>query len=279
MHRVGSDARQEDPQGRLQELLDELVAWRGDRLGERSQSYDRVLPDARKLERVPLVHGTDRLENMGAIVEAGALVSRTARGQGQSPPEQYLRIDDVVYTSAGVLYPDARIAFVLGPGVEGIQPTTASPWDTGAFCRSLCSALPQPPAPVRRELFARYRLPAPEYRRYLVAYVASCYRMWWHYLDLGQPVGFDDPVGVLERNSAPARCFEVRVTGRIELTDATLLAVFVLRTADPFEPPVADMLTSLKRRGVAVSYCSGASRNLEKYVREWIRQHLEEPAA
>jgi hypothetical protein len=276
---VGSDVLQTDPLARLQALLDELANHRGDLLGDHSQTYDRVLPDARKLERVPLVHGTDRIENLETIAAARALVSRTARGEGQSPPEQYLGIEDVVYTSAGVLYPDARIAFVLRPGVEGTRVTTASPWDSGAFCRSLCSALPQPPDPARREIFARYHLPAPEYRMYLVAYVASCYRVWWHYLDLGQPVAFRDPVGALERSSAPARCFEVRVTGRIDLMDTTLLGIFVLRNAGPFAPLVADMLASLKGRGVAVSYCSGASRSLEKHVRDWIWQHLEEPEA
>lgn len=279
MRRVDSDVRQEEPKVRLQELLEELAICRGDLHGERCQSYERALPGARKLERVPLVHGMDRIENMQAIVEAGALLSRTARGHGQSAPEQYLGIDDVVYTSAGVLYPDARIAFVFGSRVEGSGATTASPWDSGAFCRSLCSSLPQPPASVRRELFARYRLPAPEYRMYLVAYVASHYRVWWHYLDLGRPVGFGDPVGALERNTAPARCFEVRVPGKIELTDRTLMAIFVLRSSAPFAPPVADMLAALKEGGVAVSYCSGASGNLEKHVREWIRQYLEEPAA
>ena len=276
---MGSDALQTDPRARLQELLDELTACRGDELGARSQSYARVLPHAHRLERVPLVHGTDRIENLEAIAEARALVSRTARGVGQSPPEQYLGIEDVVYTSAGVLYPDARIAFVLRPGVELTRVTTASPWDSGAFCHSLCPALPQPPDPARRGIFARYHLPAPEYRRYLVAYVASCYRVWWHYLDLGQPVAFRDPVGALERNSAPARCFEVRVAERIDLMDTTLMAIFALRNAGPFVSLVADMLASLKGRGVAVSYCSGASRSLEKHVRDWIRQHLEEPVA
>jgi hypothetical protein len=265
-----------DPQAHLQELLDELASHRGELLGERSQSYDRVLSGARKLEHVPLVHGMDKIENLRALVETRALISRTARGEGQSPPEQYLGIEDVVYTSAGVLYPDARIAFVLKPSVESTRATTASPWDSGAICRSLCSALPQPPHPARREVFTRYHLTAPKYRTYLVAYVASCYRVWWHYLDLGQPVAFGDPAGALERNSAPARCFEVRVTGRIELTDTTLLAIFMLRNAKPFEPLVADMLELLRERGVVVSYCSGASKNLEKQVREWIRQHLEE---
>jgi hypothetical protein len=262
---------------RLQGLLDELTACRGHALGERCQSYDRVLPDARKLERVPLVHGMDSTRTLPAVIEARALLSRTVRGKAPSPPEKYLGIEDVVYTSAGVLYPDARVAFVLRPSLEGSRATTASPWDSGAFHDSLCAALPQPPDAARREMFEKYHLPAPEYRTYLVAYVASCYRVWWHYLDLAQPIAFPDPLGALERQSAPSRCFEVRVSGKIELTDGTLLAIFVLRRAEPLEPAVAETLALLRRHGVTVSYPSGSSKYLEQQVRVWIRRHLEEP--
>jgi hypothetical protein len=218
----------------------------------------------------------DRREQLSAVFEARALLSRTARGKPPSPPEQYLGIGDVVYTSAGVLYPDARVAFVLSPSVEGSRDATASPWDSGAFHDSLCAELPQPPDPARREMFARYHLPAPEYRKYLVAYVASCYRVWWHYLDLAQPIAFRDPLGALDRKSAPSRCFEVRVPGSIELTDATLLAIFMLRRAEPLDPAVAEALASLRGHGVKVSYPSGSSKHLEQQVRAWIRERLEE---
>jgi hypothetical protein len=270
---VGSDALQTDPQARLQELLGELAAHRGDPFGDCSQSYDRALPDARKLEHVPLVHRMSRVDDLTMVVEARALLSRKSRGGAASKPEDYLGITDVVYTSAGTLYPDARVAFVFSPLAERAG-AEASPWDSGALCRSLCPGLPRPPEPARRELFIRYTLPAPQYRSYLVHYVASCYRVWEHYLDLGCAHAFSDPAQVLETHPR-SRSFEVRVPGRIAVSESFLLAVFLRDVDLPLDARVTRWLDVIERAGVIVEQCSGSSRLLEEHVRLWILRHLE----
>lgn len=262
----------QEPDTNLQELLDELANLRSSQQDGRAQHYERILPDAHKLERVPLVHGSPKMETLDVVVRDGALLSRTARGLPQNKPEQYLEIEDKVYTAAGILYPDARVAFVFDARVE--RPgTTASPWDSGAFVKQLCPDLPPPPDLERRRIFARYCVPAPQYREYLVCYVASCYRRPSDYLSPERPVAFPDPLGAIS-DGKPSRSFEVRIPGRIDVTDATLLAVFFvhIKGTGPNRQSSA-WLSGMQRSGVTVEPCRTMGW-LEKRVRDWIASRL-----
>ncbi len=270
---MDNDVHQEARQASLEELLDELDTHRGEHHGERHQSYQRVLPEARKLEHVPLVHGTDRVSDLMGVAKAQALLSRAARGKTTNRREAYLGIADVVYTSAGILYPDARAAFVISPDAEGAD-SQASPWDSGALCRALRPDLPPLPDPARRDLLWRYTLPAPQYRSYLVHYVASCYRVWDHYLEVQCPLAFPDPAGVISAHER-SRSFEVRVRQRIPVQAPYLLAVFLLYNGVPMDRTITKWLQASEQAGVVVKTYSGSSRGLTEEVRGWIRQYLE----
>lgn len=256
---------------RLQELLDELEQLRGSDGEVRAQNYGRVLESARRLEGVPLVHGVSERTDLGELARTRSLSSRASRGLAARKVEEYLGIEERVYASAGILYPDARMALVFRPEVE--RPgTDASPWDSGLFARKLCPDLPPMPDPGRRGVFQRYTLPAPHYREYLVCYVASCYWQPWDYLDPHQRHAFTDPLGALCEHPR-SRSFEVRIPDGIELSQDALLAVFLLgKGAMP--RTVTDWLQHLARAGVVIKQQHGSSRYLERLVREWISAHL-----
>ena len=252
----------------LRGLLDELAECRGPAGQDRMLSYEHVLPDAHKLQSVPLVHGTDRPADLVAICAEGALLSRTARGlPGTNEAEAYLGVQNKVYASAGTLYPDARVAFIFHSTAEPAG-TEASPWDSGAFVRALCEDLPRPPAQERRALFLKYTLAAPDYRDYLVDYVASCYREPAHYLTPGCRHAFPDPIGALSEHPR-SRSFEVRIPERLEVSEATLIGVF-LQEQDEEDPRVASWLQNLDRAGIHIDYCQGSWRHMRGRVCRWI---------
>ncbi len=262
---------------RLDALLAELEELRGPAHGDRASVYERVRPDAQRcLPHVPLVHGSGSIDDVNSILAEGFLCSRQGRGKKANRREAYLGIDDVVYTAAGILYPDARVGFVFRPDiVEEPDGVLASPWDSGAICSSLRQDLPKPPEPQRRQLFERYSLPAPMYRVYLACYVASCYRHWWHYLDLGTAKpAFGSPCNALGRH-ARSRSFEVRIPSRIPVTTSSLLAVFITLRDQPLSPAASDCLRRLERAGVVVKSLSNASPpSLQRHIFAWVREHL-----
>lgn len=134
---------------RLQQLLDELEQLRRSDSEVRAQNYGRVLKAARRLKRVPLVHGVSDENDLAELAGTRSLRSRASRGLAAREVEAYLGIEDRVYASAGVLYPDARMALVFRPEVE--RPgTDASPWDSGLFAGKLCPDLSEMPDPGRR---------------------------------------------------------------------------------------------------------------------------------
>lgn len=263
----------------LQGLLDELEECRGAPGQDRMLNYERILSGAGKLREVPLVHGTDRLEDLVSICSDGALLSRTARGlPGKNKAEAYLGIRDKVYASAGILYPDARAAFIFRRSAEPAG-TEASPWDSGAFVHRLCAHLPRPPARERRDLFLKYTLPTPAYREYLVHYVASCYRKPAHYLASApnDRHAFPDPIGALCEHPR-SRNFEVRIPGRLEVTEATLVGVFLLeQDQDEEDPHVASWLQRLDRAGVHIDYCRNSWNYMRARVCRWIMSQVGYP--
>ena len=253
---------------RLAELLTELADLRAAN-AHRVQHFARVLPDAsRRLEQIPLLHGIRNTQDLEDVVRNG-LRSRTQRGDGPSEPEQRLGIVDVVYTAAGLLYPQKQAALIFSHRAEGAAEVSASPWDSGAFCRSLCPHLP--PAATdgrRRELFARYSLSAPDYRTYLVQYVSSCFGSAEDYLG-SRAHRYPDPLGALDAARWTSRIFEVRFQTRLALTPETLLAIFLPREAA--SPQMERRLNRLQQAGVHIRAYNGVMSSLDKEVRRWMR--------
>lgn len=129
-----------------------------------------------------------------------------------------------------------------------------------------------PPDPRRRQLFEHYTLPAPDYRQYLIHYVASCYRRPVDYL-CGRTHAFSDPAGALCEHSR-SRNFEVRIPDRLAADATSLQAVFVRQTRPPVPAALADWLHRLQVAGVEVKRSTGSKEHLAATVRTWILQQL-----
>lgn len=224
------------------------------------------------LYRAPLVHGTRNPRDFSDIVFGGELKTRTALQREPSDTEEYLGLTDVVYTSAGILYPQRNFAFVFSAELERVSAADASPWDTGHIVNR--PGLPPLSSPARRNLFLRYRLAAPHYRAYFVEYVASCFTCPEDYL-LGRDHRFSDPARILHRgpDGARSRCFEVRFAGNVQLGATTLRAVFHSVGSD--NGRCAGALRKLKQAGVPVISYAGGRDTLADEVARWIVQHLQ----
>jgi hypothetical protein len=251
----------------LQELLGDLERCRSSDHARR-QSYDSILTETRqRLHGVPLVRGITRREHFWDALTRGLAPRSVVRGDA-SPPEGYLGIEGVVYTSAGILYPDKEFAIVLSAGIDTKWDVEATPWDTGALCRSICPTMPRPPAPERKEVFLKYRLMAPAWREYFVHYVASCYGSPVDYLTLAGHA-YQDPLGALSDHWT-SRCFEVRIRGCVPLQPPHLEVIFSRR-----DKGGADFLSTRRRlkaledQGVHVSYYGSRDR-LAILVQRWM---------
>lgn len=253
---------------RLGELLDDLERCRADDEA-RVASYRTTLQEARRrLQDVPLVRGITQRQHFQRALHRGLEPRKLILGD-TSFSEDYLGIDGVVYMSAGILYPEKEFAIVLSSRIDDEFPVEATPWETGALCRSLCPDIPQPPSPERREIFLKYRLRAPYWREYLVHYVASCYQSPVDYLTL-QSHKYRDPLGALGGRWT-SRCFEARIAACITLQPTTIAAIFSRRDKGGIEfLPVRVRLGELEDRGVAVHYYSGGWERLRNLVQQWM---------
>ncbi len=226
---------------------------------------------------MPLVHGMREASHLRSALDAGALLSREQLELPPLPSEAYLRIKDAVYTCAGVLYPQRRIALVFAAAAEDNAEVTASPWDTGSLCasRSICPGLPLGPAGDRRTLFEKTCLPAPHYRTYLVNYVSACFRTPDDYLDQ-KPHLYPDPAGALSSEKRMARLFEVRFRTRLPIRRDTLLVAFLPKRAGGREYLAA--LHKLKALPAQIREYDNDD-HLVPAVRAWIREHASKEAA
>ncbi len=251
----------------LRELLGDLERCRSAD-AKRAASYAAILADTRRrLADIPLVRGITRHEHLRDALDAGLVPRNLVRGDASSA-EAYLGLEGVVYTSAGILYPEREFAVVLTARVDTEFRVEATPWDTGALCRVLCPTLPRPPAPERREIFLKYRLAAPHWREYLVHYVASCYHSPIDYLTLGNHA-YPDPLGAL----GPAwqsRCFEVRIHSSVRLEPTRLEVIFARRDKGGVEfLATRARLGALEKQGVQIKYYNGWER-LPLLVQQWM---------
>lgn len=254
----------------LEQLLEQLANCRHRSGAERVAHYEEARPKVEaSLQQLPLLHGTREWKGFLGALRQGALRSRAARSRAESQANTYLGLVNRVFTSAGVLYPDQDFAFAFSPGAESGVRVEASPWDSGAFCRSLCPHLPPPPHPLRRKLFRENSLHAPDYREYLVHYVASCFQSARDYLVL-DPHKWPDPLEALGR-SFTSKVFEVRFESRIPLNALTLEAVFVLSLSGGQRSiEMRQALEPLRRQGVPIHPVPGAKNALQWAVRDWV---------
>jgi len=239
-----------------------------------ADSYRQTLPAiSRQLSTVPLVHGTPTRQGFESILLDGALRSRADLRSTLLPSEAYLGLHGGrVYTAAGVLYPDRDFAFVLSHQVERRAKASATPWDSGCFYKRLCPDLPAAPDQRRRTVFHERSLPAPEYRQYLVEYVASCFQSAQAYLRQETPT-WPDPLRAMSSDPL-SQVFEVRFEGRVPVDHTTVMAVFVtINGGGQLALDVDRALEPLRNQGVRIYEVSGAKRNLVWEVQKWMLNH------
>jgi hypothetical protein len=202
------------------------------------------------------------------------LVSRVRLGLKPLEHEGPLELGEPVYTSAGVVYPSRETALVLRPAVEVGARVEASPWDSGAFYKSLCANVSKEPE-AQRAVFAASTLPAPEYREYLVQYIATCYDCAEDYVQ-GRPNRFSDPLGILDSRRWDSRVFEVRFQRTIPVNELTLMAIFVpnwIKGEKKYESMLG-YLGVLRGARVEVVYYRGEREQLQPKLREWLVKNI-----
>ncbi len=271
-------AMTEDAQ--LQDLIDELAQQRS-KTQDQQGLYERSSTDARRMADLPVVHGLDDLSTLDTLAtqpHPHCLRSRAARRPEapRNPAEECLGIYDCVYGALGVLYPDKKVALLFRNNIE-VEPTNASPWDSGAVNRHWEQTHIAPEE--RRILFARYVLPAPEYRSYFVEYIASCFWQPNDYLYVGRRHAFSDPLGLLDTRKPRLRNFEVRVPREIPVTVDSLLAVFLRQERRPLSHSVAQWLESLESHGVAIDASVSAHAPLQETVCTWLNNWVQRTTA
>jgi hypothetical protein len=276
---LASGSDREHPQ--LEELMEELQACVEQTGPTRVSSTRQNLARAEQLlRRSPLVHGMREASHLRSALEGRALRSRNWLKLPTLPSEQYLGFRDVVYTCAGVLYPQRRIALVFAWSAENAAEVTASPWDTGSFCASdrLCPGLPLPPAEDRRVLFQKTCLPAPQYRTYLVHYVASCFGAPEDYFSQRNH-RYDDPARAMSAEKWQSRVFEVRFRVSLPITSTSLLALFLPRNMSNRDSlAIRALFDRIKGPGATLREYENEHR-LVSEVRSWIQKHIREEAA
>jgi hypothetical protein len=190
--------------------------------------------------------------------------------------EEYLGITSHVYTAAGVLYPTRRVALVLSPNIETSTSVNATPWDSASICqsRAICPHVPLPPKADRRDIFFNACLPSPEYRDYLVSYVASCFASPQDYL-AGKAHVYPDPLRALHSNKWQSRIFEVRFERQILLSARVIHAIFLPRySGGPKYLFLREIAEVLQSEGVEICYYMESYEHLPTMVYDWMLHRI-----
>jgi hypothetical protein len=264
----------ETPKLALARLLDDLGSQRRLAGVECVQHHRNVLPGTKALlGAVPLLHGVTDIDRFRRAVTDRALRPRASVGMPRLEAEDYLRLKDVVYTAAGILYPDRAFALVLSPSVEESRAADASPWDSASFYRSLCPHLPPAKDSSKRlEVFLSHTLPAPEYRQFLVDYVATHFSSGRAYLSAEQPT-FADAAGAF-CDSFTSRVFEVRFDGDVPLETWSVDMIFVPRDAGGRESLALRRLLEPFSKKNRVQRYEGSKDTLQDRARSWLIDRL-----
>lgn len=285
----------------VQACLERLASHRGRQPGQVAH-FQRVEADVRQqLQDVGLVHGVVKLESLLKILGDGELKSK--QRLADEPPAVLpalvgSQLDSVsqagssskeqqVFTSVGILYPSRKCCLVFRATAETEKGrcVLATPFDLGNFIKGLtCAGLKDETE--RQRLFDAYCLPAPGYRDYMIALVASCFEHSAAWLTQKNPC-FTAPDGLLgdvssqpqspkqEEQSRRNRVFEVRFKDALPL-DMHLEAVFVPEVEDDFSEPSMKLkraLARLEANGTKVYYYHG--RSIQEAFRQWLGERLE----
>lgn len=259
--------------GNASELISELEKRCLER--GRKELYERNLTCVANLENAPLVHGVPRASDMIGIFQQKALLSLESRGKDSTdrPVSKYLGLKDVVYVSVGILYPDAEFAMIFSHKAEEGRCVQASPWDAGWFVGAHCANEDECDVEVWCNMFQKYTLVNPDYRKYFVCHVSAFYGKPGDYLRSIPPIYKDEDVVNLVDGNALSRSFEVRFPGRLDVNENTLLAVFYLTSARGSLHSVGCALEDLERHGVEIVTCD-SSHQLSSQVMTWVMRRV-----
>ncbi|MFM7202717.1 MAG: hypothetical protein ACKO6N_18170 [Myxococcota bacterium] len=264
------------PQG-VQACLERLASHRGRQPGQVAH-FQRVEADVRQqLQDVGLVHGT-RLGRVQQILMDRALRSKQKQGQAGSLAQVALETEQQVCTSAGLLYPERNVVLIFRREAEEVagRVVEATPFDSGHFWNGGIYQHIRD-REQRQLVYRAWCLPAPGYRDYFVARVASCFEgveAWRS----GAPPLFSDPDDMLSPDSHDKKCwfldrsFEVRFEGTLPL-DEHMAAIFLpFRRGDARQRGLRPSLEELERLGVELHYI-GTEDDLKQGVLAWLGKH------
>jgi hypothetical protein len=156
------------------------------------------------------------------------------------------------------MYPSRQTAIVFSCKIEAMGDkyckSYASPWDTGTFYYHIAPKLGIDNENDKLEKFKHYSFRYPDYREYMLAYVASCFLTSSDYLERHSPV-VPDPLGAMGAtpDNEMARIFEVRFYPQLPVIPRMIEAVF-FPSAFPSRKVVETVIPALKRAGVELYY-------------------------
>lgn len=260
----------------VQGCLERLTVHRGLQAGQ-PEHFERIQEAVRQqLLQVELVHGVSTIEQLSGIVRDKVLKSKASLGLSGSPAQMALQTDTAVCTSPGYLYPRRTAALIFRYTAETVpgRQVEATPFDSGAFHhRRICPKVEGDA--LRQALYRSWCLPAPAYREYMVARVASCFESVeaWR---KGEPACFNDPDEILcleEPSGFTNRVFEVRFEKLLQL-DEHLVAVFLpYRRGDVRLRGMRGALDTWEDLGVEIVYVNVAEEtSLSQQLYEWFRR-------
>lgn len=270
-------------EAKLQRLLAKLRVCR--------EQADKALRDdypgrlgamEQQMSGVPLIHGTS-LNFLNDIWKTQALRSRKELGMAELDHQRCFNTYGAVYVSAGVMYPERQVAIAFSPGVEedvGLR-VDASPWDTGTFYKYVALSMGLKTETDRLRFFREHTLRAPVYRKYLIDYVATCFRSADDYLRR-RPYIHPDPGGVMavRPDDFFLRVFEIRCFPRLSLRTDSIEAVFLPSPRFLTRPLRERVIPEMRRAAIRLEYYGkqpGTGRetnptpaDLLSYVTEWV---------
>lgn len=235
------------------------------------EHYGAAMPRISVLEGIELVHGT-REWCLNGIVSACELRTPADLGKKPSEGQKAAKTAGCVCTSAGVPYPNRGVYLVFKRSAEAGRVVDATPFDSSRIWKSPALQSMSPEA--RDAFFEEHSLPAPEYRQYLVALVATCFCTVEDYLR-NKSLAHSAPDGLFSDQKLPAT-FEVRFQDRLPL-DTHLDAIVLPRLGnDITSRELIDRLDRLAEGGVTLYY-SDVHESPSELVLSHLLNSIKEP--
>ena len=265
---------------KLRLLLNKLQASRQTRKEFLDDYPVQMMTVREQIGDVPLIHGTSP-QNLINIWNVKALRSREQLGKAELDHQRCFNTYGAVYASVGVMYPQRQVAIAFSPSIEEDvdMRVDASPWDTGSFYKQVASSIGLKTEEDRLTFFREHTLDAPEYREYLVDYVATCFQSAEDYLRHGD-YKYPDPAGVMavNPNNSFLRVFEVRSYPQLNLRPEKIEVVFLPSPISSRE--LLQVASEMRSAGINIEYygqrrtgqreTNATSADLQSDVTDWI---------